>query len=140
MASFKLYLDAAQTVEFTGPLQVVHNSDLSDNPQDFQFFLGSNTAGVQVEANSNPGIDNISISVADSAPGADHEATEILLSTTQIGLDSATPGAALSVGTSILSESANNFEFWLRVVNAVTDIGVSTELSISTNVLVETAQ
>lgn len=140
MASFKLYTDAALTTEFSGPLQVTHNSDLSDNPQDFQLFIGSLTAGVKIQASSDPGIDNIILAVSDSAGGGGHEATEIRLATTQLGLDGASDGANLTVGTEVLSEAAGAFEFWIRITNAVVTPGVSTELSIATNSITELVQ
>ena len=95
---------------------------------------------MKIEANSNPGVDNIIIDVLDSNPGFDHEDTEIKLATTQGGLTAATPGASLTVGTSVLSGAANDFEFWIRVTNAVATVGTITELSIATNALKESAQ
>lgn len=59
--TFKLYTDAGLTAEYNGLSQLVHETDLSDNPQDFIFYLGSNTAGRILEANSNPGVDDITL-------------------------------------------------------------------------------
>lgn len=140
MATFALFTDTGLTTPFSSPLQVNHNSDFSDNPQDFQFFLGSNGTSLKIEADSNPGVDNIVISVVDSDPGNNHEDTEIKLATTQGGLAGATPGASLTVGTSVLSGTANDFEFWVRITNAVATVGVITELSFTTNALREQAQ
>jgi len=52
---------------------------------------------------------------------AAHPITEIKLATTQGGLTAATPGAALSAGTSVTSLAANKFEFWIRITNTVSD-------------------
>lgn len=136
---FDFYTDTALTSAAPSPIQVNHNSDFSDNPQDFQYFLGSLDADRKIEANSNPGVDNIVINVADTTPASGHETTEILLATTQLGLDSATPGASLTVGTSVTSGAANDFEFWVRVVNAVSTVGLTTELSFTTNSVKETS-
>ncbi len=133
MPVFNFYTDTALTSLAPSPFQISHNSDLSDNPQDFQFFYGSLVADVKAEANSNPGVDNIVISVDDSDPGNNHEDTEIKLATTQGGLAAATPGASLTVGTEVLSGDANDFELWVRVTNAVTTVSTITELSIATN-------
>jgi hypothetical protein len=138
--AYDFYTDVNLTSPAPSPIQVSHNSDFSDNPQDFQYYLGSLDASRKIEANSNPGVDNIIISVADTTPASGHETTEILLATTQLGLDSATPGASLTVGTSVLSGTGGKFEFWVRVVNAVTTVGISTELSFTTNTLKESAQ
>ena len=59
--SFKLYTDANLTNLFSGLYQLVHNTDLSDNPQDFTLYLGSNTASRKLQASSNPGVDNITL-------------------------------------------------------------------------------
>lgn len=135
--TFGLFTDTGLTSAAASPLLISHNSDFSDNPQDFQYFLGSNTASRKIEANSNPGVDNITISVVDSSPGGGHEATEIKLATTQGGLTAATAGAPLTVGTSVTSGTANDYEFWVRVTNAVATLGTSTELSITTNTVKE---
>lgn len=140
MATFDFFTDTGLTSAAPSPLQFSHNSDFSDNPQDLQLFLGSASASLKIEANSNPGVDNITISVNDSDPGNNHEDTEIKLATTQGGLAAATPGASLTVGTSVLSGAANDFEFWMRVTNAVATVGTITELSIDTNALKESAQ
>lgn len=140
MATFDFFTDSALTSAAPTPIQFSHNSDFSDNPQDLQLFLGSLGSSVKIEANSNPGVDNITISVNDTSPASNHETTEIKLATTQGGLAAATPGASLTVGTSVLSGTANKFEFWVRVTNAVSTIGTITELSIDTNSLKESAQ
>lgn len=139
-ATFDFFTDTALTSAAPSPLQVSHNSDFSDNPQDFQFFFGSLEASVKIEANSNPGVDNIVISVEDSDPGPNHETTEIKLATTQGGLTAATPGASLTVGTVVNSGDANDFEFWVRVTNAVSTVSTITELSTTTNSLKESVQ
>ena len=49
----------------------------------------------------------------------DHPITEIKLATSEAGLDGATAGASLDLGTSISSGSGNAVEFWLRVTNTI---------------------
>lgn len=136
--TFDFFTDTGLTSPAATPLLISHNTDFSDNPQDFQFFLGSATAGLKIQATSNPGIDNIVISAADTSPASGHETTEIKLATTQGGLTAATPGASLTVGTTVNSGAASDFEFWMRVTNAVAVVGTSSELSITTNNLTET--
>jgi hypothetical protein len=63
--TFKLYTDSGLTEEFGGIAQYLHNSDLSDNPQDLQLWFGSNASNVQLQANSNPGVDNITLTPTD---------------------------------------------------------------------------
>lgn len=178
-SSFQLWTDAGQTTPFGGTLQVTHETDLSDNPQDFVYYFGSNATGTQLEAVSNPGVDQITITPTNNLPawaattayslgdrvepttpntyvyevttagtsgGSEptwpttvgstvvdgtivwtcianrHELTEIKLATSSGGLPAATPGAALDIGTTILSGSANQVEIHIRVTNAVTQV------------------
>lgn len=64
--SFKLYTDSGLTTLFSGTLQLVHNTDLSDNPQDFTLYFGSEEVDRQLQANSNPGVDDIELSPTDT--------------------------------------------------------------------------
>lgn len=64
--TFKLYTDSGLTSLFSGLNQLTHETDLSDNPQDFQLWFGSNTASRTLEATSNPGVDQISITPTDT--------------------------------------------------------------------------
>jgi hypothetical protein len=66
-----------------------------------------------------------------------HEATEAKLATTQSGLTAATPGAALTLGTQILSGSANAADVWVRLDDATATVGTETELTLTTNSVVE---
>lgn len=59
--SFKLYTDSGLITAFSGLHQLVHQSDLSDNPQDFQLWFGSTDSANKLEATSNPGVDNITL-------------------------------------------------------------------------------
>lgn len=135
MADFKLYTNAALTVEFVGPLTSTQNSDGSTGRQDFQFWLGSTVAGKTLQADSNPGVDQIALSVLDAAASTGHAATEIKLALTQAGLDSAVGGASLNLGTTITSLVANAKTFWVAWTDATGVVGTSTELSITTNLL-----
>jgi hypothetical protein len=196
--SFKLYTDSGLTTLFSGLYQLTHQSNLSDNPQDFQLWFGSNAA-TTLETTTNPGVDNITLTPVEILPAwtastaytvgetveptvdngfryacstagtsdttepaswptsgigstvvdgtviwtlvaATHEPTEIKLSATAAGLDSATAGAALSLGTSISAGVANAKEVNIRITNAVTTVSNNTaypELSIDINDVTE---
>lgn len=66
--TFKFYTDSGLTTEFGGLYQLTHYTDLSDNPQDFVLYFGSTQTGRTLQANSNPGVDQITISIADILP------------------------------------------------------------------------
>jgi len=64
--SFKLYTDASLTSPFSGLYQLTHETDLSDNPQDFTLYFGSATADRQLEAASDPGVDEVTLTPTDT--------------------------------------------------------------------------
>ncbi len=64
--SFKLYTDSNLTTPFSGLYQLIHYTDLSDNPQDFNLYFGSTDATHQLQATSNPGVDDIVLTPTDS--------------------------------------------------------------------------
>lgn len=77
--TFKLYTDSGLTSEFSGLYQLTHETDLSDGDQDFTLYLGSlgsagaDTEDRQLQANSNPGVDDITLTPTDTLD--DWEAT-----------------------------------------------------------------
>ncbi len=64
--SFKFYTDSGLSSAFGGLLQVLHYTDLSDNPQDFTLYFGSTNSTRRLEANSNPGVDQITLTPTDA--------------------------------------------------------------------------
>lgn len=66
--SFKLYTDSGLTTPFGGTLELVHNTDLSDNPQDTLLYFGSTDDTKKLEANSSPGVDNVVLTPTDLLP------------------------------------------------------------------------
>ena len=201
--SFKLYTDAGLTTPFSGLYQLVHQSDLSDNPQDFVLYFGSIQTSRILRAASNPGVDNITLTPAEILPvwvadtvyevgdtvrpttenglryrvksrtgdfksgvseptwptggvgstvvddaitwelvAAAHQDSEITLALTAGALDTNTPGAALSLGTSISSGTANAVTLHIRIENAVTTVSNNTgdpELAVNINSVTESA-
>ncbi len=66
-----------------------------------------------------------------------HEAAEVKLAATQSGLTGATAGAPLTLSTQILSGSANAADIWVRLDDATATVGTETELTLTTNSVVE---
>jgi hypothetical protein len=64
-STFGLWNDANCTSAFSGTLSAVHYTDLSDNPQDFVLYLGSPTTDRVLQASSNPGVDDITLTPTD---------------------------------------------------------------------------
>lgn len=137
MATFKIYTDETLTTEFTGTLNFTQNVDGSTGMQTAQLWLGSTSTGKTLQAQSNPGVDQITLSVVDSAPASGHPASEVKLALTEPGLAGATGGAPLNLGTAISSGVGNKATFWIGVTDSTGVIGTSTELSVQTNMLRE---
>lgn len=142
--AWKLYTDADCTTEFSGTLTLVHKTDLSDNPQDNLLYYanvdddpGDNQILEKVEATA-PGTNTIPLSIVDAAVGSGHEASEITLAKTAAALDTNTAGASLALGQDdaaigvirLLSGVSAAQPVHVRVENAVTSPGSSTELSV----------
>ena len=66
--SFKFYSNSALTTLAPSTVQLTHQSDFSDNPQDFRVWFGSPIAGRRLQANSNPGVANITITPTQILP------------------------------------------------------------------------
>jgi hypothetical protein len=89
----------------------------SPTTQDFTRYFGSTDSALKVEANSDPGNDQITVSIVDADPGNGHEASEIKLALTEAGLDTAVGGASLDLGTSITGGTSNKKTIWIRATN-----------------------
>ena len=65
--TFKLTLDSGVTTSASGYKDLIHNTDESDNPQDSTYYLGSlgsgggNTTDRKLQAVSDPGVDDITV-------------------------------------------------------------------------------
>lgn len=101
-----------------------------------RFYLGSAVAGKTFRAASNPGVDPIAVSVADSNGVTGATAARVRLALTQAGLASATPGAPLVVGTQITS--ASPVSIWARLDGGALAAGMYTDLALVTSPVEET--
>lgn len=133
------FYDAALTSAVTANLEVPQESDGSTGDVDFQLWLGDPDSSFQYQADSDPGTDQITISFVDSDPGNGHETTELKVATTQAGLDTATAGASLNIGLTLLSGASNAQELWFRVNDATATVGTDTTLSAQPNELQKTS-
>jgi hypothetical protein len=66
--TFKFYNDAAGTDAFDGTLNLVHETDLSDNPQDTTLYLLSNTADRFLNQADAPGVNQITLTPTNGIP------------------------------------------------------------------------
>lgn len=121
--TFAFYHDAGLTTPVNSGNPVI-------GPGDVQLWWGSNTADVRARALSDPGVDPIEISIADSNAGSGQPTTAVKLATSQAGLASATAGAALEIGAQVLSGVAGAFTFWARLTDATGVTGSYSDLSL----------
>lgn len=76
--TFGIFTSGAMTSEHSGFLDLIHQTDESDNPQDTIVYFGSlgsgglDTADRQCQADSDPGVDNIVIDIVDILPEWDN--------------------------------------------------------------------
>ncbi len=67
-SSFNLYNDTGLSSQFSGTLTLIHQTSLSDNPQDFTLYLGSVLEERQLQAASSPGVASITLTPTDILP------------------------------------------------------------------------
>ena len=140
--TFQFYHDSALTQAITSgnPITATQDTTNTLGPVDKQVWFGSTSVSVKARATSSPSVDQITVTPTDSASGSGEPNTAIKLATAQAGLTAATAGAALSIGTQVLSGSANAMTFWLRIDDATLTAGSYTDLSLLTNSINEDPQ
>lgn len=125
--TFAWYSDAGLTAPLTRA-DFVRGSTAA--PVNRIIYFGSTTAGKKLQKVSSPGIDPVQVTVADATSGSGVEAANVKLALTFAGLDTATGGAALSIGTTILSGAANAVAVFVRITSAITTPGNYDDASI----------
>jgi hypothetical protein len=128
--TFGFFSDSALTVPITTLAAVMQ---IGGTPVDKVVYFGSATASRVAKASSNPGVDQIAVSIVDATLGGGHPATEIKLATTNGGLAGATGGAALNLGVQVASGSANAVPLHIRWTDSVGTVETATELSLACN-------
>jgi len=138
--SFKFYHDSALTQEITvgNPLTATQDTAGLAGPVDKTIYLGSTLTGNKAQANSDPGVDAIVVSIVDADAGTGAPASEFKLALSSGGLASATAGAALTLSTSITSGVANAVPIYTRRDSALAVAGAYTDISLATQTLIET--
>lgn len=137
--SFAFYTNAGLTVPLSGNIVFEEPTDHSSFAPNVPIYLGDPSTGdpVYLKATSDPGVDQITISITDSAAGSGQEASNIKLATTEAGLATATAGAPLDLGVQIQSGVANAAVIWIQFRDSNGIQGTSTELGLETNQLGE---
>lgn len=136
MASFYFHTDPGLTSPLAGSLDFAQAVDGSTGAQVITLYFGSSAAGRMLRAASNPGADQIRLSIADATPSAGSPATDVTLSldATFVGR---TAGDALSLGVVVNSGAANAIPVYVRVHDSTRVLGVNTDLSLVMNLCEE---
>ncbi len=133
-ADWKFWADAGLTVPID-PIPFVH---AGSGQQDRVIFFGCAVADLQVQAESDAGVDPITLSLTDSAGGSGLAASVVTLALSPGDLDLNTPGDPLDIGVTITSGILGAVTIYQRVSAGAT-LGHFTDLGIETNPLVESA-
>lgn len=137
--TFGAYSNASLTTALTS-IGKAFKDDGSTGPVDVIFYIGSTTASKKILAASDPAIDAIPISVADSNGGTGQLATDIKLALSQGDLDTAVAGAAIDGPVQVLSGVPQALPVWMRLDPSNLAAGVYDDLSIEIGPVVERAQ
>lgn len=106
---FGFYKDAGLTVPISTDYR--HFSTQGDR----LLYFGNPASGFQLTDSADPGVGTMQISITDSdGPGTDFSVENVVISLTSGGLDIATPGDPLDIGTVVLSGSANALTVYVR--------------------------
>jgi hypothetical protein len=136
--SFGFYHDSALTT----PIGTGDEADfnvIGTGYADLQIWFGSTATDRRARATSDPGTDQITVTPTDADAITGLATSAVKLATSQAGLTAATAGAALEIGTQVLSGSANAFPFWVRVTSPTDTPAVHLDLSLVTNDLTDSA-
>lgn len=136
MASFFFHTDPGLTTPLAGTLDFAQSVDGSTGSQTATLYFGSTASGKTVRAASNPGVDSIVLSIADSSSSGS-PATDVTLAL-EPTFAGRSAGAALNLGLQVNSGVANAVPVYVRVHDSTGVIGVNTDLSLSMTLLEET--
>lgn len=120
-------------------IQATQADDGSAPAVDRVVYLGSPVSSKKFQAASDPGVDDIVVSIADSGVGSGVEAAHVKLALTSGGLASATPGAPLTIDAEILSGASNAVPVHVRIDTPALAAGTYTDVSLTTNTVIEIA-
>jgi hypothetical protein len=134
--SLRFFADPGMTLPLAG-LYCAQAADGSAAAVDRVIYLGATDIARRYRAATNPGVDPIEIVLVDASGGAGVAITDVALATSQAGLATATPGAALAIGTEILSGHGNAVAIYVRINTPALADGEYADVSLSTGTLLD---
>lgn len=130
--------DSGLSVQSTG-LTAIQATTGASAAVDREVFLSVTDTGRAWYAASDPGVDDIVVSIADSAGGTSLLPSSVRMALLSADLGTATPGASLVIDTAVQPGSINAISFWVRIDAPVFAAGIYSNLSLTTNDLISQA-
>lgn len=129
---WRFYADAGLTTELaTLALQLPDTGGSADTV----VYFGNPSPGKTLQAASDPGTDAITLMPTDADAGPGLATSNLRLALSYAGLASATPGAALALGTTLASVAP--VAVYLRITAAATAPGAYSNLALATTPVIE---
>ena len=130
MANLKFYTDSALLTELSSAVIIEQNVDGSTGDVDGVVYLGSVVAGKSYQADSDPGVDSLILTIADADPSAITPLpADLKIATTNAGLAAAVAGAPLDLGLTIQGGEANRVEVHYRMATPAAPVADYSDLS-----------
>jgi len=129
---FKFFSDPALTTEIESLSVSTMLDGSTATPVPTVVYFGNDESGSVTKE----GGGQITVYPVDSDSGSGVAASSVRLALTEAGLSSATGGAALEIGSSIASGSANAVAVWVSVSANIAP-GIYTDISLATSTLIE---
>lgn len=133
-----VFKDAGLTEPFDDATDTLGAVAVNGSSDTGVFYVGNADSAVMLQASSDPGVDSIVVSIVDASPGGGVEAAHIKLAISSGGLSSATAGASLNIGETILGGVGNAVSVHYQWDNSVGS-GTYTEISLGIVALAEVA-
>lgn len=134
--SLKFYSDSSLTTEVTTET-IDQLADGTTGDIDKLVYLGSTNAAATFQANSDPGVDQITANIVDANSGSGVEVSNIKLALSSGGLAAAVAGDPLNVGLTINGGVAGAVPIYIRSDTPALAAS-DTDITIETNVVKET--
>lgn len=134
--SFFFHTDAALTTPVVARLPFVQ-AVADPVPADRVLYFGSPRSGRICQAASDPGVDPVTIAIADANSGSGSPTGDVRLALTSGGLDTAVGGDPLTLPETIAGGVAGAVAVHVRVLDSTHASGVNRDLTLVTNTLRE---
>ena len=137
LVSLSFYADPGGASPAANPLPLAQDANGNILPAVATVYLLSTASGKKFQAASDPGVDDIEVSIDDQAPSSGQPATAIKLATSEAGLATAVAGDPLSLGTTLLSGTGNATPIWIEFEDATAAVATDLDVRLLVTELVE---